>query len=510
MNQEIKSMPTKSTNRAAGTVLRARSAVRLALGSLLWVALQGGGAPSVLAAPDISPAASGRPNIILIMADDLGYGDLGCYGQEQILTPRIDALAGEGLRFTHAYAGSTVCAPARSSLMTGLHNGHNRIRDNLPHGVALRPDDVTIAEILKQAGYRTAAIGKWALGDAGTWGVPNAQGFDYWFGELNQDLAIDYYPSSLWENDRVVLLQELVMENGIGIMKGNRADERAIYAPDRFDRQAKAFIRDNRERPFFLYYAATLPHFSDYPANTPEHFMVPTDKPYDGRDWPVQAKNYAAMVSRFDRTVGELVDLLRELGLEQNTLVVVTSDNGAYHHEIPTRFFRSNGALRGAKRDLYEGGIRVPLIARWPGRIAAGQTSSHVTAGWDHLATFAELAGRAEPIGGDGISYAPILNGRPELQKKHHHLYWDYGHVRPHYQQAVRLGEWKGVRNRTDGPIELYNLESDLSEAHDVSAVNPEVVAQLAEIMRTAPMASTDYPIVSRKASGEPLPVSSP
>ncbi len=383
--------------------------------------------------------------------------------------------------------------------MTGRHNGHNRIRDNLPHGVALRPDDITIAEVLKQAGYRTAAIGKWSLGDAGTWGGPNRQGFDYWYGELNQDLAIDYYPTSLWENDRVVLLQELTMVDGVGIMKGNRAGSRSIYAPDSFDEQAKAFIRENRERPFFLYYAATLPHFSDFPADTPEHFMVPTDAPYSGRNWPQQAKNYAAMVTRFDLTVGRILDLLQELGLENNTLVIVTSDNGAYHHEIPLRYFGSSGKLRGAKRDLYEGGIRVPLVVRWPWQVAPGRTSDHVTAGWDHLVTFAELAGIPGGISGDGVSYLPTLLGQADRQQSHQYLYWDYGHVRPSYQQAVRWGNWKGVRNRTDGPIELFDLSVDLSETQDVATKHPQVVSRLAEIMAKAPVADLDYPILSRQ-----------
>jgi len=476
---------------------------RIRLGRAWWLALPVCLAIAASAAGNPRPASSARPNIILIMADDLGYGDLGCYGQNRILTPHIDALARGGLRFTQAYAGSAVCAPSRSSLMTGRHNGHNRIRDNLPHGVALRPDDVTVAEVLKKAGYQTAAIGKWALGDAGTWGVPNAQGFDYFYGELNQDLAIDYYPASLWENDRVVLLQELVMEAGIGIMKGNRAGQRVIYAPDRFDERAQAFIRENRERPFFLYYAATLPHFSDYPADTPDHFMVPDDAPYNGRNWSQSARNYAAMVTRFDRTVGGVVELLRELGIEQNTLVIVTSDNGAYHHKVPLEFFRSSGKLRGAKRDLYEGGIRVPLIARWPGGIAPGLASDHVTAGWDHLATFAELAGLPAVGRGDGISYAPSLLGEPNRQQGHPYLYWDYGHTRPNYQQAVRWGDWKAVRSQTDGPIELYNLASDLSEKHDVAGSHPEVVERLAEIMRTAPTPSSDYPIVSRQVSQE-------
>ncbi len=453
---------------------------------------------SLLAAFPLLAAAADRPNIVLILADDLGRGDLGCYGQTKIQTPRIDALAAAGLRFTQAYAGSTVCAPSRCSLMTGLHNGRNRIRDNLPHGVALRPDDVTVAEVLKQAGYRTAAIGKWSLGDAGSWGVPNAQGFDYWFGELNQDLAINYYPESLWENERVVLMQDLVRVGDIGKMVGNRAGARAIYAPDRFAEKAHRFIREHRDRPFFLYFALTLPHFSDHPADSPEHFIVPDDMPYSDRDWPQSAKNYAAMIARVDRTVGGVVDLLRELGLEDNTLVLFTSDNGAYHHPTPLEFFRSNGHLRGQKRDLYEGGIRVPLIARWPARIRPGQVSDHVTASWDFLPTFAELAGLPRREGLDGLSIAPLLLGAQATQPRHEYLYWDFGHVRSAYLQAVRLGDWKGVRLRLDAPIQLFDLARDESETRDVARDHPAVVERIAAIMATAPTPSADYPILSR------------
>jgi arylsulfatase A-like enzyme len=451
-------------------------------------------------------AAADRPNIILILGDDLGRGDLGCYGQTKILTPRIDALAAEGIRFTQAYSGSTVCAPSRCSLMTGRHNGRNRIRDNVPHGITLRPDDITVAEVLKQSGYRTGAIGKWSLGDAGTPGVPNAQGFDYWFGELNQELVWNYYPASLWENDRIVLLTETVTVGGVNRTRANRGGARAVYSPDQFDAKAQAFIRENRERPFFLYLATSLPHFSDYPGNTPEHFMVPDDAPYGNRDWPQAAKNYAAMVTRFDRTVGGIVDLLRELGLEGNTLVIVTSDNGPYHHPIPIDFFRSNGALRGKKRDLYEGGIRVPLIARWPARIRPGRVSDHVTAGWDFLPTFAELAGVPVPPGVDGISIGPVLAGADAAQRSPAYLYWDYGHARPAFSQAVRLGNWKGVRLRDAGPIQLFDLAKDESETADVSAAHPEIVQRIAGIVATALVPSPDYPIVSRTAAGASLP----
>jgi arylsulfatase A-like enzyme len=428
------------------------------------------------------------------MADDLGYGDLGCYGQKKILTPSIDRLAAEGMRFTQAYAGSSVCAPSRCSLMTGMHNGHNRIRDNLPHGVYLRPDDVTVAEVLKQAGYKTGAIGKWALGDPGSWGVPNYQGFDYWYGHLKQDLAIYYYPTHLWENDKFVMLQDLVMINDVGKMVGNRAGKRVKYTHDLFTEKALSFVEQHAEDPFFLYLPYSLPHFSDYPNDTPDHFMVPSDEPYAERGWPQIAKNYAAMISRVDRDVGRIMELLKKLGIDENTIVFFTSDNGSYQGmPIVRDFFDSNADLRGGKRDLYEGGVRVPMIARWPGKIAASKVSDQVCAFWDFLPTTADLAGLPVPKGIDGISMLGALLGKP--QKGHDYLYWDYGHVRKTYKQAVRMGDWKGVRIRANAPIELYNLKDDLGETKNVASEHPQVVAQIERIMRTAPAASPDYPI---------------
>jgi arylsulfatase A-like enzyme len=435
-----------------------------------------------------------RPNIILIMADDLGYGDLGCYGQKKILTPGIDRLAAEGMRFTQAYAGSSVCAPSRCSLMTGMHNGHNRIRDNLPHGVYLQPDDVTVAEVLKQAGYKTGAIGKWALGDPGSWGVPNYQGFDYWYGHLKQDLAIYYYPTHLWENDKFVMLQDLVMINDVGKMVGNRAGKRVKYTHDLFTEKALSFIEQHAEDPFFLYLPYSLPHFSDYPNDTPDHFMVPSDEPYTERGWPQIAKNYAAMISRVDRDVGRIMELLKKLGIDENTIVFFTSDNGSYQGmPIVRDFFDSNADLRGGKRDLYEGGVRVPMIARWPGRIPAGKVSNQVWAFWDFLPTAAELAGLPVPRNIDGISMLPALLGKP--QKNHDYLYWDYGHVRKTYKQAVRMGHWKGVRIGANTSIELYNIKDDLGETENVASEHPQVVAHIESIMKTAPEASPDYPI---------------
>jgi len=461
-------------------------------------------AAAASAVPSLLPtraAAKPRPNIILIVTDDLGYIDLGCYGQKKILTPNIDKLAEQGTRFTQCYAGSTVCAPSRCSLMTGMHNGHNRIRDNLPHNIWLRPDDVTVAEVLRQAGYKTGAIGKWALGDPGSWGLPNYQGFDYWYGHLKQDLAIYYYPTHLWENDSIVMLQDLVMVNDVGKMKGNRAGKRVKYTHDLFTEKAVSFIEEHREDPFFLYLAYTLPHFSDYPADSPDHYMVPSDEPYTDRDWPQIAKNYAAMITRMDRDVGRIMELIKKLGIDENTIVFFTSDNGAYLGAAPPReFFDSNGPLRGGKRDLYEGGIRIPMIARWPGKVPAAKVSDQIWAFWDFLPTAAELAGLPAPKDIDGISMLPALVGGP--QKNHDYLYWDYGHVRKTYKQAVRMGDWKGVRNGAAAPVELYNLKDDLGEATDVASKHPQVAAQIEQIMKTAPADSEDYPIKGAVKAG--------
>ncbi len=294
-----------------------------------------------------------KPNIVFIMADDLGYGDLGCYGQKKIRTPNIDRLAEEGMRFTHAYAGSSVCAPSRCSLLTGFHNGHNRVRDNIPHGIFLQPDDFTLAELLKQAGYRTGGIGKYSLGNPGSWGIPNYQGFDYYYGHLNQDQAHFYYPDYLWEDDQVVLLT------------GNRAGRKGEFTQDLFTEKALKFIELNSQKPFFLYLAYTTPHYSDYPPDTPDIFPVPSDEPYSDRDWPQVAKNYAAMITRMDEDIGEITDLISRLGIEENTLIIFTSDNGPWQGiPTPIEFFDSNGPLRGGKREMYEGGVRVPFIVK--------------------------------------------------------------------------------------------------------------------------------------------------
>jgi arylsulfatase A-like enzyme len=429
-----------------------------------------------------------KPNIIFIMADDLGYGDLGCYGQKLIKTPKIDKLAVEGLRFTQAYAGGPVCAPSRSVLMTGLHNGHTPARDNIPHyHTYLQEQDVTVAEILKQAGYRCGGIGKWSLGDADTVGRATNKGFDMWFGYLNQDHAHYYYTEYLDDNE------------GRFELTGN-PQSRQYYSHDLMTERALEFIKESKDQPFFFYGAFTLPHFSS--KSEDEHGLsVPSTEPYSDKDWDERSKKYAAMVHMLDRDVGRIVELVDQLGLKQNTLIIFTSDNGG--HSTVWQEFDTNGPLRGYKRNLTEGGIRVPFIARWPGRVPAGGTSNEIIAFQDMMPTFAELAGVNVPGKIDGTSVlSAIIGGK--VKNPHEYLYWDYGHCRDRYDQAVRLGKWKGIREGREGTIQLYDLSKDIGEGTDVAREHPEVVAQIEEIMKTAVIPSERYPI-GEKYTGGPI-----
>jgi arylsulfatase A-like enzyme len=428
-----------------------------------------------------------RPNILFILADDLGYGDLGCYGQKQIQTPNLDRLAAEGIRFTQCYAGSTVCAPSRCSLMTGLHAGHSRIRANSL--VPLRPEDRTVAEVLKSAGYATSIIGKWGLGEPGTKGIPNRKGFEYWFGYLNQVHAHNYYPDYLWRNDQRVPIAGNVVKKGV-------ASKRSQYSTDLFTEEALRFLERPRQRPFFLYLAYTAPHANNEAGNN--GMEVPSDAPYSDRPWPQPQRNHAAMITRLDADIGRVLKRLKELGLEEKTLVFFSSDNGPHKEGgADPRFFHSSGPLRGYKRDLYEGGIRVPMLARWPSRIKAGVTSPQVWAFWDFLPTAAELAGAKPPEGLDGISMLPALlsekaAGRP--QANHGFLYWEF-HERG-YMQAVRMGRWKLVRRNIPSglPVELYDLDRDVGEQHNVAAAQPQVVAQIEAYLKNARTESSFWP----------------
>ena len=430
----------------------------------------------ILASP---AAATEKPNIIFIMADDLGYGDLGCFGQKEILTPNIDDLARRGIRFTQAYAGSTVCAPSRSSLMTGMHNGHNRVRDNVPHYEGyLQEEDVTLAEVLRDAGYRCGGIGKWSLGIAGSSGRATNQGFDTFLGYLDQDHAHYYFPTYLDDDEGRLEMPD-------------NPRSRKYYSHGLFTDRALQFIRESKDRPFFFYGAYTVPHFS-HPSESPTKFAVPTDAPYSNRNWDQAAKNYAAMITRLDGDVGRIVALVDELGLTEKTLIIFTSDNGAYGG-APKRF-RSSGPLRGYKRDLYEGGIRAPLIACWPGTIPAGRVSDELLTFWDMMPTLAEVAGTTAPSNIDGLSALDALKGE-KRRLPHDSLYWDYGHCRPKFGQAVRLGDWKGIRNGQESPIELYDLKADVGETTDLSKDHPDVVKKMEGIMSSAFVPSERYPL---------------
>ncbi|MBX7259586.1 MAG: sulfatase-like hydrolase/transferase [Candidatus Hydrogenedentes bacterium] len=426
-----------------------------------------------------SPSRRRQPNIVLLMADDLGYGDLGCYGQQLIETPNIDRLAKEGLLFHQAYAGAPVCTPSRCALMTGLHNGHAAARDNVPHyPTYLEQDDVTVAEMLKKAGYHCGGVGKWSLGDAGTVGRATNKGFDMWLGYLNQDHAHYYYTEYLDDND------------GRLELTGN-TESRKDYSHDLFVERALTYIRENKDVPFFLYGAFTLPHFSAEDED-PDGLTVPSIEPYDDKDWDVRSKKYAAMIHMLDRDVGRITSLIDELGLTRDTLVIFTSDNGG-NDNVPARFDTS-GPFRGFKRDLSEGGIRAPFIARWPGVVPMGKTSDEIVAFWDMLPTFAELAGAQPPPHIDGTSITHALRGG-NVEKSHEYLYWDYGHCRDRYDQAVRMGKWKGIRLGRESEIQLYDLEKDLGETNNVAAEHAEVITKIESIMNKAVEPNPRYPI---------------
>ena len=429
------------------------------------------------------------PNIVFILVDDLGYGDLGCYGQKTIQTPCIDRMADQGMRFTHCYAGSTVCAPSRCCLMTGYHTGHARVRGNAR--VPLLPEDVTVAELLKSAGYQTGIIGKWGLGEPDTTGIPNRQGFDTWFGYLNQRHAHNYYPAYLWENETEFPLRNEVVHTigGRDRTPGGVATKRVDYSHDLFAERALEFVKANRDKPFFLYLAMTIPHANNEASNRnikeaeiPAYrgMEVPDFGPYKDKDWPAPQKGHAAMITRMDADIGRLFKLLAELRIDDETIVFFTSDNGPHKEGgADPAFFGSSGPLRGYKRALYDGGIRVPMIARWPGKIAAGTTSDLPWAFWDFLPTACDLAGTEAPKGIDGISVLPTLLGYPDKQKRHDYLYWEF-HEGRGSKQAVRMGKWKGVKNRIPGPIELYDVIADPGETQNVAKDHPDVVAKIA------------------------------
>ena len=449
-------------------------------------------ATSAAAQPAPTPSAS-RPNIVFILADDLGYGDLGVYGQKTIQTPSLDRLAAEGVRYTQFYAGSTVCAPSRSVLMTGLHLGHTRVRGNAAGtgsmaAQTLAAADVTVATVLRRAGYRTALIGKWGLGEAGSDGAPERHGFDDTFGFLNQTHAHNHYPDFLWRNGQKVALPNVV--SPVGTTPGaGYATTRVQYANDLFFDEARDFIDRSKDGPFFLFLSLTVPHANNERARTlGDGQEVPDYGPYAEKAWADPLKGQAAMITRMDRRIGELLAQLGRLGLDERTLVIFSSDNGPHKEGGPAYdpdFFDANGPFSGIKRSLTDGGIRVPFIARWPGTIAKGRVSPHVGYFGDVMATFGELAGAQVPAGLDSISLVPSLLDRGK-QATHDVLYWEF--YEDGFSQAVLLdGRWKGIRLKSpDASLRIYDLTSDPGELTDVSARQPAIAARAAAAMRAA------------------------
>ena len=456
---------------------------------------------SLLAAAAPGAAASAdRPNVIFILADDLGYGDLGSYGQTVIQTPALDRMARQGIRFTQFYAGATVCAPSRSVLMTGQHTGHTHVRGNAPGpdmtAQSLRDEDVTVAEVLKSAGYSTGLFGKWGLGEVGLEGHPLKQGFDAFFGYLNQVHAHNYYPEFLWRGmERAPLRNKVERVSRVyGGFTGGWATERNEYSHDVIMREAMAWVQERKDSPFFLYLALTIPHANNEGTRaTGDGAEVPEYGIYDWEDWPNPDKGQAAMITRMDRDVGTLLERLAELGIEEKTLVMFSSDNGPHNesnHDLLK--FHPSGKLRGTKRDLYDGGIRVPFLAWWPGTIQPGRVSDHIGYFGDLMATVSELAGVDTPKNTDSISFAPTLLGKPGEQKEHEYLYWEF--YEGGSAQAVRLRQWKGVRKpMLTGRVELYDVTRDASEKYNVARNHPEVVEKIERIMGQAHVAHPNW-----------------
>jgi arylsulfatase A-like enzyme len=468
-----------------------------------------------------SDEQSKKPNVILIVADDLGYNELGSYGQKIIRTPNLDRLAKEGMRFTDFYCGSPVCAPSRCVLLTGKHSGHAYVRDNYELGgytdeteggqLPLQPGTATLGTLHKEAGYRTGIIGKWGLGGPGSTGIPNRQGFDYFYGYLCQKQAHNYYPTHLWENEKWDTLSNafFMAHQKMNVDPDDPASyEKYIardYSPDKMLEKAVQFIRENQDTSFFLYLPFIVPHLAlQVPDDEPSlegYKNSMDDRPYDGsRGYlpnPNPRATYAAMITRMDRDIGSIVSLLEELGLDQNTLIVFTSDNGPTYGGVggsDTEFFESNKPFRGLKGSVYEGGIRVPLIVSWKGLVKPGSVSQHVAAFQDIYPTLAEIIDHPAGKKSDGISFEPELKGKE--QKKHPYLYWEF----PAYggQVALRSGNWKALRRNLNkdpnAPYELYNLKTDPAEEKNVAQKHPEVIRKTDSLIRIAHVPSDTFP----------------
>ena len=477
------------------------------------------GAAALTLPLDQTRPAGRRPNIIYILADDLGVGEVGCYGQKKIRTPNIDRLAADGMKFTAHYSGSPVCAPSRCTLLTGLHTGHAYIRDNdemgfrgdVWHDLSLegqRPLEAgtaTIGTMLQQAGYKTAAIGKWGLGGPGSSGEPNRMGFDHFYGYLCQRVAHNHFPSYLWRNREKVLLKNEYVYPHERLPAGlDPSDVKSYakyigtqYAGDLMADEALDFIRKNQAQPFFLYLAFTIPHAAlQVPEDSLAEYLGQfPETPYLGqKDYlPHRAPRaaYAAMVTRMDRHIGRVMQLVRELGLDNDTVIMFASDNGpTFNGGTDSAFFESAAGLRGLKQDVYEGGMRVPFVARWPGHIPKGRTSAHPSAFWDLMPTFAELAGAKTPPAIDGVSLVPSLLGRAADQRSRDYLYWEF-----EGRQAVRMQNWKAVRLKPDQSVELYDLGADPTEQTNVAAAHPDLVKKVTGIFSSGRTESALFPL---------------
>ena len=454
---------------------------------LLWLIL-----------PVMTFAQKRKPNIIFIIADDLGYNNVGFNGQNKIKTPNIDKIAKDGIIFKNHYSGSPVCGPSRSCLLSGNHTGHTRIRENpgwetVDKKLDFPNNDAQLAKTLKSAGYKTAIIGKWGMSDWGNDMQANAQGFDYFFGYKGHGEAHHYYPEFLWRNNEKVMLEGNVT-----------ATKQGKYAHDLIAQEALQYIEkaSKEPEPFFLYLAFTIPHLE---LTVPEESKIP----YQNLGWdiyPMKSGHYhndpegnttfAGMISRMDGDIGKLMDLLKKQGIDENTLVVFTSDNGA---EYESPFFENNKPFRGKKRDVYEGGIHIPFVAKWTGKIKAGSTTDHISAFWDFLPTVSEITGNNLSTQTDGISYLPTLLGKTKNQKQHEYLYWEFNEGNP--KQGLRYQNYKFIK-LWNKPLELYDVSKDIGEQNNIANANPDLVSKFSKILENARSNDPNYDLVPVKHKG--------
>ena len=473
---------------------------------LISVVIKLGTICSILLTFSFVTAKERPPNIILILADDLGYGDLGCFGQKTLKTPRLDMMAKEGMKLTQFYAGCTVCAPSRSVLLTGRHMGRTTVRGNSTQPIVIKPSQHTLASVLKKADYTTACVGKWGVGTPDNFTNPNDIGFDYFYGYINMWHAHNFYPEFLIRNGKVVnLLNEVfpkwkrwqdpkLPQSGRGV-----AVKKVQYAPDLFTQDALRFIKENKENPFFLYFAMNVPHANNEAGN--QGMEVPDIGEFADNDWPDPEKGFAAMIKNIDRDVGQIIDLIKELKLAADTLIIFTSDNGPHQEGgHKANFFNSSGPFRGIKRDLNEGGIRVPTIAWWPGTIKSNSINDQQWYFGDFMSTFAEVAKIKAPENIDSDSFLSTLKGNPKNKKwsRKNHIYWEF--LERGSAQAVRFGKWKAIRKPMfTGPIQLYDLSLDHEEKKDHAKRRPDLVKHAKNLLDQSHEPDSNWEIRRRK-----------